>query len=469
MIKPRLTLSAKVFFLAFLNLVLLACVFLVFIRVQFRLDIESVFLSPAQDRILAMGRQLALELRDVDSAGWNEVLARFAKQHGVELYLVDRHGLQRAGPKQGIPVQVVDRFAHENHHKEPETPLLFLGTTGAPARNWVGVRIPLPQPGESHSSPGALVVGSSSSLEGNLFFFDPKPWLAVGMAIIFISVVCWLPFVRNVTRSVSHITRATARIAVGQFDSQLPVTRSDELGQLSGSINHMASRLSGFVNGQKRFLRDAAHELCSPIARIQVALGILEQSTGPDQRNCVADLREDIQHMSGLVNEVLSFSKASIQSNQTQIETVDLAAMIARVVEREAANAARITTSVDAQTLVLAEPDLLFRALSNVIRNAIRYAGNSGPIQITAEATAGEVAIRVSDCGPGLAEKDLEAVFEPFYRPAVARERDTGGVGLGLAIVRTCIEACQGTVLCRNRAPVGLEVEMRLKQAGKTS
>jgi two-component system, OmpR family, sensor histidine kinase CpxA len=463
--KPRLTLSAKVFLLAFLNLLLLAGVFLVFMRVQFRLDVGSFLLSPAQDRILAVGRQLALELRDTDPAGWNQLLTRYAEQHGVELYLVDRHGMQLAGPEQGLPVQVVDRFAHENHHRAPESPLLFLGTTGAPARNWVGVRIPVPQPGELHSSPGVLVVGSLSSLEGNLFFFDPKPWLAVGTAIILISVACWLPFVRNVTRSVSHITRATARIAEGQFNSQLPVTRSDELGQLSCSINHMASRLSGFVNGQKQFLRDAAHELCSPIARIQVGLGILEQSTGPDQRSCVADLREDIQHMSGLVNEVLSFSKASIQSSEARIEPVDLAAMTARVVDREAVNGVRITTAVGEQTMVLAEPDLLFRALSNVLRNAIRYAGNAGPIQISAGTADGEVAIRVSDCGPGLAEKDLEAVFEPFYRPAVARERDTGGVGLGLAIVKTCIESCQGEVHCRNRVPTGLEVEIRLKQA----
>ena len=206
-----------------------------------------------------------------------------------------------------------------------------------------------PNLGNAHSSPGALVVGSSSSLEGNLFFFDPKPWLAVAMAIILISVLCWLPFVRNVTRSVSHITRATARIAEGQFDSQLPVTRGDELGQLSGSINHMASRLSGFVNGQKRFLRDAAHELCSPIARIQVGLGILEQSTGPDQQSCVADLREDVQHMSNLVNEVLSFSRAGIRPDETRIEPVDLAAMIARVVDREAVSGAQITHSVERQ------------------------------------------------------------------------------------------------------------------------
>ena len=463
--KPRLTLSAKIFLLAFLNLSALALVFLLFMRVQFRLDIQSFLLSPAQDRILAVGRQVALELRDVDPANWSGLLERFSTMHGVRLFLVDRHGLQLAGPEQGLPVQVMDRFAHENHHREEEAPLLFLGTTGSPARNWVGVRIPVPRPGEAHSSPGALIVASSSSLEGNLFFFDPKPWLAVGAASLLISVLCWLPFVRNVTRSISHITRATGGIAEGHFDSQLPVTRADELGQLSASINHMASRLSGFVNGQKRFLRDAAHELCSPIARIQVALGILEQSSGPDQQDRLADLREDVQNMSTLVNEVLSFSRASVRSDETRIESVDLAATIAQVVDREAVEGVQITNSVGDQVRVLAEPHLLFRALSNVVRNAIRYAGSAGPIQLAAEPGGGEVVIRISDCGPGLAEKDLEAVFEPFYRPAIARERETGGVGLGLAIVKTCIESCKGTVTCRNRKPTGLEVEIRLKPA----
>ncbi len=105
------------------------------------------------------------------------------------------------------------------------------------------------------------------------------------------------------------------------------------------------------------------------------------------------------------------------------------------------------------------------RALSNVIRNAVRYAGHAGPIDVTAQDTSALVPIRVSDRGPGLAENELQSIFEPFYRPEPARRRDTGGVGLGLAIVKSCVESCQGSVVCRNRKGGGLEVELVLRCA----
>ena len=132
---------------------------------------------------------------------------------------------------------------------------------------------------------------------------------------------------------------------------------------------------------------------------------------------------------------------------------------------RRSADGVQFVTSITGGLRVLAAPDLLSRALSNLVRNAVRYAGKAGPIEISAEAADGSVVIRVADSGPGLSEKDLDAVFDPFYRPSEARERETGGVGLGLAIVRTCVGACQGTVRCRNRKPSGLEVEIRLQPA----
>ncbi len=341
--KPRLTLSAKIFLLAFLNLSALALVFLLFMRVQFRLDIQSFLLSLAQDRILAVGRQVALELRDVDPANWSGLLERFSTMHGVRLFLVDRHGLQLARPRTRV-AGPGDGPLCARESPQGKKKLHFCSWAQRDLRRETGSVSPHTSAAARRSADFAGGIDRRVNLhpwKENLFFFDPKPWLAVGAASLLISVLCWLPFVRNVTRSISHITRATGGIAEGHFDSQLPVTRADELGQLSASINHMASRLSGFVNGQKRFLRDAAHELCSPIARIQVALGILEQSSGPDQQDRLADLREDVQNMSTLVNEVLSFSRASVRSDETRIESVDLAATIAQVVDREAVEGVR--------------------------------------------------------------------------------------------------------------------------------
>jgi two-component system sensor histidine kinase CpxA len=106
---------------------------------------------------------------------------------------------------------------------------------------------------------------------------------------------------------------------------------------------------------------------------------------------------------------------------------------------------------------------LLLRALSNLIRNAVRYAGTDGPITISARRDGNSVTITVADSGPGLPMEEFDRVFTPFYRLDASRTRETGGAGLGLAIVKSCVEASGGTVQCRNREPHGLEVEIRLK------
>jgi two-component system sensor histidine kinase CpxA len=227
----------------------------------------------------------------------------------------------------------------------------------------------------------------------------------------------------------------------------------------------MAERLSGFVHGQRRFLSDVAHELCSPLARIQVSLGILDQRAQENQKEYVKGVQEEVEHMSGLVNELLLFSRAQIGAPPIALAKVSVAETVGRVLERESREKASIQTHIDRRIEVLAQPDYLFRSLANVVRNAIRYAGDCGPIEIGAEEKSGVVSITVADNGPGIPEPELEEVFKPFYRPELARQRETGGTGLGLAIVRTSIEACGGTVKCRNRSPKGLEVEIRLPAA----
>ena len=110
----------------------------------------------------------------------------------------------------------------------------------------------------------------------------------------------------------------------------------------------------------------------------------------------------------------------------------------------------------------MADPGLLLRALSNLLRNALRYAGDAGPVTISSAARQKSIAIIVTECGPGVPEELISQVFEPFRRVDAARTRGVGGVGLGLAIVKSCIDACQGEIHCRNRQPTGLEVEVLL-------
>jgi two-component system sensor histidine kinase CpxA len=261
--------------------------------------------------------------------------------------------------------------------------------------------------------------------------------------------------------------QTTAQIAEGQLEARVVSRRHDELGALAGAINGMAARLEGFVGGQKRFLGDTAHELCAPIARIQMALGILEQRADPSQKAYVEDLREEVQHMSNLVNELLSFSKASLRQREIQLEPVELAAIAQRVIDREAGDGLSVRAEIPAGLKAMAEPELLARALANLVRNALRYAGNAGPITMNAAAQDEQVTLSVADSGPGVPEETLQRIFDPFFRVEASRSRDTGGVGLGLAIVKTCVEACQGKVTAHNRKPAGLRVDITLRAASR--
>ncbi|MDQ2710769.1 MAG: HAMP domain-containing histidine kinase [Acidobacteriota bacterium] len=309
----------------------------------------------------------------------------------------------------------------------------------------------------------ATLIWQIRSLWTEPFFVDYQPWVAVVVLVILISIACWLPLIRGLTRTISRLTQATGQIADGHFEITLHLTRRDELGRLSESINRMAHRLSGLVDGQKRFLSDIAHELSSPLARMQIGLGILEQRSTEADLEYVADVREEVEHMSGLVNELLAFSKSRIGEKRLQLVPVVIAEVLDRVLARERSGSTILEVSIDRSITALAQPELLFRAVANVVRNAIRYAGPAGPICISAVRSKGDVCLSVADNGPGLPESELENVFRAFYRPDFARQRETGGTGLGLAIVRDCVESCGGTVRCRNRDPNGLEVVIRLR------
>jgi two-component system sensor histidine kinase CpxA len=504
--KARLSLSSKIFILAFINVVLLAGVFLVFARFQFHVELHSLLFGPAQDRVLSVARELALELEQTPADSRTGLLGRYAHNYGVDFYLFDNNGPEIAGREVNLPEDVREQLQRGSAPPGREPPPRFddrppppeeAGPPGPPPEGrrgrkpekrpedrhgdnprggmfqvsadnlyWVGARIPVPESGSDEVRRGTLIM-AAPSFYGTPLFFDFKPWLAALCAAIGIFLLCWLPFIRNLTAAISRVTRATEQIAQGNFDhQQLPEDRSDELGQLSGAINRMAARLSGFVLGQKRFLGDIAHELCAPIARIQFGLGILEQrAQDNDQRAAVEDVQEEMRQMSNLVSELLSFSKAGMEAKHKPLQTVDANAIARQAIAREAADNPAVRLQTGEPVMAMADPDYLVRALANLVRNAVRYAGEAGPITVSVRRENQDAVVTVADSGPGLPPDELERVFTPFYRLEASRNREAGGAGLGLAIVKSCVEACGGRVECRNRKPTGLEVEIRLRVA----
>jgi two-component system sensor histidine kinase CpxA len=280
-----------------------------------------------------------------------------------------------------------------------------------------------------------------------------------------VSMLCWLPVVRGLTHAVTQMMQATAAVAEGHFDVRVDTARRDELGRLGQSINQMAERLRSYMQSQKRFLGDVAHELRSPLGRMQIAIGILESRTAAEDRRYLEDLKEEVESMSALTTELLAFARAELRPETAALVPVNLHEVIARTVDAESREGAEIEIAIDPRLQVKGDEKYLFRAFSNLVRNAVRYAANDGPIGIAAHRQGDRVEVTVADSGPGVPEEALEKIFEPFFRPESARDRRTGGTGLGLAIARSSIEACEGNISCRNRRPRGLEAVVTLKAA----
>ncbi len=476
--KPQLTLSKKIFLLAVGNFVFIVLVFAAFVLLQLRSDVQSTIFAPARDRMAGIARELTLDLAQNEPAARDEILQRYSSELGMNLYLFLNDAGQIAGKPVSLPAEVED----ELHRRPPGVPrnggmagppppppgpgvvpVFFIWAKGN-VPYWIGARMPVRTRGELADQRGTLFVGFSS-LWNNPFFAQTWRWLAIVAAAALISILFWLPLVRGLTRSIDQMMQATATIADGNFDVKIGSTkRGDELGLLAHSITRMASRLEAFVKGQKRFLGDVAHELRSPLGRMRVASEILERRVDENGAGYLTDIQEDVELMSGLTDQLLAFAKAELRPDSISLVPIKVADVVQRVVQVEAGKA-DVRVDVNPEIQAMAEPEYLFRSVSNLVRNSLRYAASDGPIEISARAEDEKVLITVADSGPGVPEEALEKIFEPFFRLDTSRQRKTGGTGLGLAIVRTCIEACQGSIECRNRKPSGLVVTLRLARA----
>ena len=536
--RVRLPIALKILAWFFVNVAFLGVAAWIFIRAQLGPGLDVLLAGPAGDRLQSMARLVADELKDRPQNEWPAALARLHTAYRVPVALFRNDGKVLAGeiatppaellarlaegprpqgppprgPGNGPPQDRPPRFdppprdgqreARDGPRDEPPgerpppdrrgpPPALggafpkFIIRAGTPRQYWVGIRLPLADRSVHPQMPTALVL-ATPTLRGGLFF-DFTPWLVDGAVVLALSALLWLPLVRGITRALGQMTGAAEAIAQGRFETHVESARADELGRLATALNDMAARLREFFTGQKRFLGDIAHELCSPLARMEMALGILEQRAADDTaRGYVADVREEARHMSALVSELLSFSKAGLGGRTVELQPVPLAETAARLAAREGREPGIIVLDVPATLTVLAAPDLLARALGNVLRNALRYAAPvgtaaesahsfrplqhpggrpAGPIVIAARSSGAHVIVTVTDSGPGVPEAALHRLFDPFFRPEAARSRETGGTGLGLAIVKSCIEACGGTVAVRNVQPTGLQVEFTLQHA----
>jgi two-component system, OmpR family, sensor histidine kinase CpxA len=313
----------------------------------------------------------------------------------------------------------------------------------------------------------------------------PRPWLPLlrqkppgagleilAMAVLVSGLICYL-LARFLTSDVRRLRAATQQLAAGDLSARAVAPRGgrqDEIAQLVRDFNTMAERLQDLVNAQSRLLNDISHELRSPLARLSVALGLAWQRTGPDAHSVLERIELEANRLNELIGRLLTLARlegGDDAMRRTPISLDELVRDIAKDADFEAQSRhCRVMCAIQDEITILGSPSLLHSAVENVVRNAMRHTGEGTEVKIcmAVEGQNGksDAVIRVTDRGPGVPKEALDKLFRPFYRLDDSRGRQTGGVGLGLAITERAVRLHGGTVQASNRPEGGLMVEIRL-------
>lgn len=351
---------------------------------------------------------------------------------------------------------------------DSERPLL----AGIQAATPGGPGGPYSAAGPGNPGPGLGGPGGPAGPGGNMpgpmgpRFQPLTPWVPLAAAVLasllFSFVLAWY-----FSRPIRALRQAFDAAAGGDLAPRFAHAGGklgSELDDLGRDFDRMTARLRSLMDGQTRLLHDVSHELRSPLARLQAAIGLAHQQPDKAAASLERIERESVR-MDKLVGELLTLARleaGAIRARQEEISMADLLDQIADDASYEAASQRRsVVLESEADVVVMGQTDLLGRAIENVVRNAIKHSPEGGQVQLHMQAMAdsGQLSIRVLDRGPGVTDAELEAIFQPFFR---ASNAGSEGHGLGLAIAQHVIEAHGGSIRASNREGGGLCVELLL-------
>ena len=287
----------------------------------------------------------------------------------------------------------------------------------------------------------------------------PPEQFLVLLAVLILSYL----LARYLTSPLRKLQAALERFGQGDFSARTGATRRDELGELARTFDRMAERIQNLVAAERRLLLDISHELRSPLARLSVAI---ELARSGENRDAALDrIQKEADRLNLLVGGLLQSTRAEVDPGALRAQRVRLDELLSDIVNDGSLEAAARGCSLDLDAqcpaTITGDPELLRRAAENVIRNAIRYAPPQTSVEVRLSCDDHAAHIHVRDYGPGVPEEALTRIFQPFYRVEGHRNRESGGVGLGLAIAQRAVELHRGTLRASNAHP-GLCVEIDL-------
>jgi two-component system, OmpR family, sensor histidine kinase CpxA len=383
-------------------------------------------------------------------------LAEINRTARVEGYLFDAHGLE------------IDGSVAADEIKE------LASRTASSKEVAYRFRAPLPMAAErvvtARGDPYVFVVKLTSAPG---FGADRRTlWLRIALVLLTAGIVCY-GFARYLVAPVARLRHATQRLAEGDLSARAGAAtgrRRDELVDLGRDFDRMAERIESLILAQRRLLGDISHELRSPLARLRVALELARKRCGGDVGGALEIIEDEAQQLDKLIGQLLTLTRFESGDHAKVREIVDLTLLVEEVgrdADFEAQGSNRAVRVVECDKCrTPGSTGLLRSAIENVVRNAVYYTAENTTVEISLRRApndeGAQAIISVRDHGAGVAEEELERIFQPFYRAGEARDRQTGGTGLGLAITERAMRLHHGSVTARNMADGGLIVELRL-------
>lgn len=318
---------------------------------------------------------------------------------------------------------------------------------------------------------GLKIVSFSTPFHGRYVewrLYLESNWVLYLMSLLISGTACFF-FARHMSQDFRALQRATQDIAKGDLSVRIAsrfASRKDEIAELSRDFDNMTERLEKSMAEQKRLIKDVSHELRSPLARLQFALGIAQQRSTPSVHAELEKARSAADYLNDIITTILSFPTNEKESWELN-DVIEVNALLETLSGdfAEEAKQKGVTIGFRSNTqdaLIATYSNTLIGVFENILGNALHYTLPHTLIDASLREQDGSYVVAVADQGPGVKEAQLKDIFEPFYRTDEARDRASGGYGLGLSIAQRTVQLHGGSITAYNRREGGLVVEVHL-------
>ncbi len=419
-----------------------------YLRVHYRISSEHPWwIQPERKEMPVLAELAALQYEQHGSRALRGLLDSLSLQRRSQFWLVDPSGRELSGQP------ITDRALRDGTAAEKNDGLFHSYEV-----NVLAARATTPQG-------SYLLIGEftpppiSERVPGDILW-------TLKLGTLFSAIIC-LIIAHYLTKPIERLRDATHQLARGNLDiraGQNLGKRRDEIADLVRDFDIMAGELRNQIQSERNLLSGVSHELRSPIARIRLALALARHADEGERAEMLDRIEQDTVQLDSMLEQILTVARLESGQRKPNFEDVNLNDLMDDVLHdarfEAAATDATISYESNRQVTLKGDAGLLHSAIENIVRNAIFYSGKNGKIKVSLLSSESVAMIQVRDNGPGVPEEALPLLFKPFYRVDDSRGTTTGGMGLGLAIVRNAVAAHGGRVSARNVSPHGLEVEI---------